>query len=125
VNLLHLPLKVDSRGWLVRADRRQALIQLLGVMASTYAGTWAPDPEFGMRQFFEPIRRGGADQQKALDSLRQSDIAALNRSLERLGMSDFQITAFDRIADSELGKSTYKVTMISSDRGPEILELGI
>jgi hypothetical protein len=125
VDLLQLPLKVDDRGWLVRADRRQALIQMIRVMASTYAGTWAPDPEFGMRQCFEPIRRGGADQQKVLDRLLQSDIALLNRSLERLGMSDFRVTAVDRVANSERGESSYAVTVISSGHGPEILELRI
>ena len=114
MDLLHLPLKVDDRGWLVRADRRRALVQLLRIMACTYAGTWAPDPEFGMRQSFESIRRGG---------LLQSEIGVLNRSLERLGMSDFRIVAVDRVLGSERGESSYAVKVISSDHGQEILEV--
>jgi hypothetical protein len=125
VGLLHLPLKVDDRGRLVRADRRQALFQMLRVMSSTYAGTWAPDPEFGIRQCFEPKRRGGADQENAPESVTQGDIAALNRSLERLGMSDFRIAAIVRASSSEHGVLSYSVTVVSSSYGPEILELRI
>jgi hypothetical protein len=120
VDPLHLPLKVDDRGHLIRCDRKQLLIQLLRVMALTHAKTWAPDPEFGLRQYFEPEQIG----QTPRTNLLQSEIDTLNNTLERLGMSDFRVTAVERIPDSKFGESSYVIT-ISSSRGPEILELKV
>jgi hypothetical protein len=122
---LHLPLKVDDRGQLVRSDRKELLVQLLRIMVLTNEGTWAPDPEFGLRQHFEPTQLGGAIQQKARDSLLQSALDSLNRSLERLGMTDFRVTAVERIPGAENGVMSYAVTAVSSGRGPEILELKV
>jgi len=116
VDPLSLPLRVDDRGWLVRSDRKQLLVELLRVMALTYAGTWAPDPEFGIRLQLETAKRG---------SLPQSAIDALNRSLERLGMSDYRVTAIERFFRSGKGESSYTATVVSTGRGPEFLELKV
>ena len=113
---LALPLRVDERGWLVRANRRQVLVDLLRVMAQTPEGTWQPDPEFGLRTCFETPWRAG---------LPQRAIDALNRSLERMGMSDIRIAAIEKIPGASGSEASYAVTLVTPGRGPEVLKLEV
>jgi hypothetical protein len=111
---LGLPLRVDDRGWLVRSSPKRVLLDLIRVMALTPEGTWPPDPEFGMRSYFESAWRTG---------LPQRAVDALNRSLERLGVFEYRVTAIEKIANHTSAEVSYSVEVVSSGRGQEFLEL--
>jgi len=113
---------VDSQGRLVLTSRKTVLLKLLRAMALTPGGTWSHDPEFGILQHFEGPRQSG---RQSAPSLNPKDIAALNRSLQRLGISEYRVTAFDGISDPENGEMSFSVTIATAGRGAEVVDLPV
>src|SRR5438045_188693 len=102
-----LPLKVDARGHLVRSSRTEVLVAFIRVLASTPKNTWAPDPEFGLKDEFEkPWNKG----------LPGPAMDALNRCLTRFGWTDIKVASVARTAISEdRTVISYRVAFVTAD----------
>lgn len=114
MDCLAIPLRVDDRGQLVRAGRVDVLAGLLQAMFRTPAGTWAPDPEFGLRDSLEG---------KWNVSLPQRHIDSANRSLQKLGCADFKILSIDRNGADEFGQTSYRVVVTDKHRKKHSFDL--
>ena len=107
MDYLAIPIRVDNRGRLIRASRIDVLQRVIEAMFLTPSNTWAPDPEFGLRDSLE---------EKTNISLRQQYIDSANRSLQKLGFAEFRIVSIDKKGVDEFGQTSYRVVVTDQDR---------
>ncbi len=88
--------------FLNRVSEKEAILQLLGVMASTPQGSWAACPSFGLRELLEDGR--------ARPELLQKAVEQANQAFAELGIRGFRLERIVREAGSRPGEEEFLVT---------------
>jgi hypothetical protein len=89
---LALPLTIGRNGAFVRQDRSDAIVAVIGVMASTPAGFWPHAPWFGFREALEASRAqveqvSGADD-AIREALRHLGVTGITVTIRRVELDD-------------------------------------
>ena len=102
MQVLAFPLRLRENGLLMRQDQTASIMDLLGLMARTPAGSWPGSPTFGLRDLFEDSRQRGNVPRLAL--------ARINEAFIDLGIDGF--IALDVVREASRGDEpdTYSIT---------------
>lgn len=98
-----LPLRIGASGQFARADRTDALLQLVKVMVGTTPGTWPHAPWFGLLPMWESVNLS-VDEHPALAQ-------ALNEAFRQLGVDWARVDAVRRTPGAAPGQRAFDVTI--------------
>ena len=102
MQVLAFPLRLRENGLLQRQDQTASIIDLLGLMARTPAGSWPGSPAFGLRDLFENSKGRGDVPRLAM--------ARINEAFVDLGIEGFTVLSVAREASRGLEPDTYSIT---------------
>jgi hypothetical protein len=105
---LALPIRVGPDGRLGRGEGDEVLVEFIGVLAATTAGTWPHAPWLGLHELFARANLGLREQPAIAD--------AIDLAFRQLGVSDVVVQSVRTAPQRDLGERRFEVTLLRSGR---------
>ena len=116
MSFIGFPLRL-KKAFLDKCDEREAVLQLVRIMAQTPNGSWKGSKHFGVRDLFEQARRRREAPREALDEI--------NKALVDLNITHYRVESLVQEAQTKQDVDSYVVTLASTDTEGEIYTITV